>query len=65
MYSELILEQKDTKGEDGYKTISLRIKEKNVEKLDELINITNQSRNALINKFIEFGLDNYKIVKKE
>lgn len=34
MDNELIIEQKDAKGEDGYKIISLRIKEKDAEKLD-------------------------------
>ena len=61
MNNELIIEQRDIKGEDGYKIISLRIKEKNIEKLDMLIYETNQSRNALINLFIEYGLNHYKI----
>ncbi len=61
MNNELIIEQRDIKGEDGYKIISLRIKEKNIEKLDMLISETNQSRNALINLFIEYGLNHYKI----
>ena len=65
MDRELIIEEKPLKGDDGYKIFSLRIKKENLKRLEELSKITNQSRNALINKFIEYGLDNYKIKKND
>lgn len=65
MSDEIIIEEKELKGEDGHRTFSLRIKESNFEKLNELASKTNQSRNALINAFIEYGLNHYKIKSKD
>ena len=52
------------KGEDGYKTFSIRIKEDTVAQLDEIAAKTNHSRNELIGLFLEYALANCKIAEK-
>jgi len=49
------------RGEDGYKTFSVRIRDITVERLDEIADITNRSRNGLINLFLEFAIENCEI----
>ena len=46
------------KGEDGYKTFSIRIKDTTVERLDQIANETNRYRNEIINIMLEFGINN-------
>ena len=56
--------KKDTqKGEDGYKTFSVRVKDGTVAALDELAEKSNRSRNELINIILEFGV-NHSIVEE-
>lgn len=45
------------RGDDGYKTFSIRIKEETVKHIDEIAAKTNRSRNELIGIFLEFALD--------
>ncbi len=61
---KLIIKPKFPKGEDGYKTFSIRIKDGLVEQIDEISAKTGRSRNELIGMFIEFGLENYEIESK-
>lgn len=49
------------KGDDGYKTFSIRVKEETVADLDELAAKSNRSRNELINIILEFGIARVKI----
>ena len=58
---ELIIKVLNYKNENEYRTISIRISEKHFKELELLVVETNQSRNALINQFIEYGLENYVI----
>ena len=46
------------RGEDGYKMISVRIREDTLEKLDRLAADSNHSRNELINLLLSYGVDN-------
>jgi len=46
--------KKYPKGEDGYKTFSIRIKQGNVIALDEIADKSNRSRNELINIILEY-----------
>lgn len=46
------------RGEDGYKLISVRIKEDTLSKLDKLASETNYSRNELINLMLKHGVNN-------
>lgn len=58
-----IIKKDHAKGEDGYKTFSIRIKEETVAALDKISNESNRSRNELINLFLEHGVANYEIVE--
>lgn len=61
MKDKLIINKKNLKGEDGYKTFSVRIKEETVEKLNRLSDETNRSRNELINILLDYAIDNSKV----
>ena len=61
LQKELIINKKDLKGEDGYKVFSIRIKEETVAKLNNLSELTNRSRNELINILLEYAIDNSKV----
>lgn len=60
MKNKLILNKK-LKGEDGYKTFSIRIKDETVGKLDELSVKTNRSRNELIGILLDFAIENCEV----
>ncbi len=49
------------KGDDGYKVISVRIKEGTLKKIDELADKSNRSRNELINIILENSVDDVEI----
>ena len=49
------------KGEDGYKVISIRIKEGTLNKIDTLSKESNRSRNELINIILENSVDDVEI----
>ena len=55
--NSLIIRPKGLKGEDGYKTFSIRIKEKTVAQIDEVSTKTGRSRNELIGIFLDYALD--------
>ena len=61
MKEKLIINKKSLKGEDGYKTFSIRIKDETVTKLDKLADQTNRSRNELINILLDFGIENSEV----
>lgn len=61
MKEKLVLKKK-LKGEDGFKTFSIRIKDETVEKLDILSNKTNRSRNELIGILVEYAIDNCEVI---
>lgn len=49
------------RGDDGYKVVSVRMKEEMIERLDELSTKTNRSRNELINLLLEAAIDIVKV----
>lgn len=61
MKDKLIINKKSLKGEDGYKTFSIRIKDETVSKLDKLAEKTNRSRNELINILLDFAIENSEV----
>ena len=61
MDQKLIINKKSLKGEDGYKTFSIRIKDETAGELDELARQTNRSRNELINILLEFAIKNCEV----
>ena len=56
-----ITKRSGLKGEDGYKTFSIRVREDIVDELDKLAAETNRSRNELINKMLEFAIENCEV----
>lgn len=58
---KLIIKCKKIKGNDGYKTFSIRIKEELVEKIDSISEQTGHSRNELIGIFLEYAANHSKI----
>lgn len=61
MKEKLIINRKSLKGEDGYKTFSIRIKEETVANLDKLAEETNRSRNELINILLDYAIENSEV----
>ena len=61
MNEKLIINKKNLKGEDGYKTFSVRIKDETVSKLDILSQKTNRSRNELINILLDYAINNCEV----
>ena len=61
MKQKLIINKKSLKGEDGYKTFSIRIKEETVANLDKLADETNRSRNELINILLDYAIENSEV----
>ena len=48
---------KKLKGDDGHKTFSIRLKDETVERLDDIANKTNRSRNDLVNLLLDYAMD--------
>ena len=61
----LILTPKHAKGEDGYKTFSIRIREELVEKIHAIAVQTGYSRNELIGKLLEYAVERCVIVEEK
>jgi len=61
MKEKLIINKKALKGEDGYKTFSIRIKDETVTNLDKLAEQTNRSRNELINILLDYAIENSEV----
>ena len=61
MEEKLIINKKSLKGEDGYKTFSVRLKEETVNRLNALSEETNRSRNELINILIDYAIENSEV----
>ena len=49
------------RGDDGYKVISVRIKEDTLEALDKIAAETNYSRNELISLLLRHGVEHVEI----
>lgn len=62
--NKLIIRPKKAKGEDGYKTFSIRVREEIVDKLDDVVKISGHSRNELIGILLDYALDHCVIEEK-
>lgn len=49
------------KGDDGYRVVSVRMRDETIERLDVLSAKTNRSRNELINILLESAIDIVKV----
>lgn len=61
----LVVTIKRPKGEDGYKTFSVRLREPVVNRMDDISKETGRSRNELIGLFLEYALDHYTLERDE
>lgn len=62
MAEEIKIKKKTLKrGDDGYKIVSVRMKDELIERLEILANDTNRSRNELINMLLTAALGIVKI----
>lgn len=61
MKNKLIIKKKSLKGEDGYKVFSVRLKDETVEKLNELAQKSNRTRNELINILLDYAMKECEI----
>ena len=61
---KLIIYPKRAKGEDGYKTFSIRIREETVERIHAISARTGHSRNELIGIFLDYALEHCSISDK-
>lgn len=59
--NDLIVKAKRAKGDDGYKTFSIRIREETVFAIDKISSKTGRSRNELIGTFLEYAVSHCKI----
>lgn len=59
-----IYKKDGVKGEDGYKTFSIRIKGDTVTALDALAAKSNRSRNELISMILEHAVNNIEVVEQ-
>ena len=57
----LIIKPKKYRGNDGYKTFSIRIKEELVENIDSISARTGHSRNELIGIFLNYAVTHCKV----
>ena len=60
---KLIIHPKRPKGDDGYKTFSVRIREDIVQRIDEISAQTGRSRNELIGILLEYAIGHCVIEK--
>ena len=51
------------RGDDGYKIVSVRMKEEMLERLDRLAAQTNRSRNELINLLLDSAMEIVKVAE--
>lgn len=62
--TNLVIHPKRAKGEDGYRTFSVRVKEDIVEQVNEIAAKTGRSRNELIGILLEYALEHCTISEK-
>ena len=62
MEKEIKIKKKAARrGDDGYKIVSVRMKEEMIARLDELSAQTNRSRNELINLLLDAAMEIVKV----
>ena len=56
-----IMKKTPRRGDDGYKIVSVRMKEEMLDRLDRLAAQTNRSRNELINLLLDSAMEIVKV----
>ena len=64
MNTKLIITKKK-RGEDGHKTLSIRVREDIINRLDALADETGRSRNELIGLLLDFAINNSEVVAEK
>ena len=59
----VIRKKSGIRGEDGYKTFSVRLREETVAELEALAEKSNRSRNEIINIVLEQALGNIEVTE--
>ena len=59
--STLIIRPKKLKGDDGYRTFSVRIRQDLIDRIDDIAEQSGRSRNEIISLFIEFASENCRV----
>lgn len=62
MNEKFQISPKPPKGEDGYKTFSIRVKEETVSELERIADVTGRSRNEIIGLMLEYAIQNCEIM---
>lgn len=65
MNEKLQITPRRPKGEDGYKTFSIRIREETVSELERIASLTGRSRNEVVGLLLEYALQNCVIAPDE
>ncbi len=60
---KLIINPKPPKGEDGYRTFSIRIKDEIVNNIETLCAQSGYTRNQLVSILLEYALENCEVSK--
>ena len=61
MDNEKLLIKKKVKGEDGCKTLSIRLSQDMINEIEVIAAATNRSRNDVIGRLLRYALDNCEI----
>lgn len=61
MKEKLVIPKKSLRGEDGFRTFSIRIKEETVHRLDNLSAVTGRSRNELVGILLDYAMNNCEV----
>ena len=63
--NKLTITPKYPRGDDGYRTLSIRVKKEIIEDIDEISKKTERSRNELIGTLLEYAINNSEVVVDE
>ncbi|MFI3313796.1 MAG: ribbon-helix-helix protein, CopG family [Eubacteriales bacterium] len=53
------------RGEDGFRTFSIRVRSETVGKIEEIVKKTGRTRNELIGVLLEYAIDHHVIEEKK
>ena len=62
---KLTITSKYPRGDDGYRTLSIRVRKEIIEGIDEISIKTERSRNELIGTLLEYAINNSEVVVDE
>ncbi len=64
MGDKIFIKKKELQGEDGYKVLSIRIKNEMAERLNILAGDANRSRNEVVNILLDYGISNCEVIEQ-